>query len=1257
MKVYGLQSNDLKNLGQDRAVEFFRRLLWNEGSRVGIGKNLIDVPDCINVGDGGLDSIVRDAASSSDEIIPPGLSGFQIKSSDLPPGDCKKELHQNKNLQNPIKPEIHRLLDNHGTYILVLFGDITPRMKRRREEAIREELVRMGYVDPKIRVYTTNQIMGFAERFPSLVAWLKGYPYECLPYQKWANNRDVSSPKVFIEDEQRENIINEIREKLRDSERQHTPIFRITGLSGLGKTRLVFETLSPDDLQSRVIYVRAESFKNSTLFNTILIDDNLEAIIAIDECSLEDHELFLRHFSKRGPRLALITISHEPSKVSTPALHYLLGRLPEKGTERLLSEEASGLPQEIMKRLANFADGYPRIAMLLAQNYLSGLSSREDILTVNDEALINRLIAGRLPPGSDRFRKTKLVLMGLSLFEKVGFKGEVSSEAKWVANLVRVDWGEFQEVVGEQKQRGIIQGEYYIYVTPFLLAVHLLREWWKTYGNSTNLEDLIKSIPKDFRLDMFNRFTSRFPFITSAEPGRNLVKQLLSKEGVFADGSFLRTEIGAKFFSRLTEADPELALNCLKRTIGSWSKEQLLQFKTGRREIVWALEKIAVWREFFADAARLLLALGEAENETYANNASGVFADLFSPAWGLVSPTEASPQERFPLIIEAIDSNSIERKRLGLRALRRALQWGHFTRMVGAEYQGARAPPKLWTPKAPREILDHYKRVWTYLEENLGRFHDEIRDEALKILLESTRGIARIHPSLSEIGRKTIRKMASYSWVDKTKLIETVSPIIHYDGEKMQEDVLKDWATLRDELTGSSFSQLLKRFVGMELLEDYFHNSEHYDTKWVESKIYELAEEVMENPNLLGPEYSWLTTDRAKRGYQFGYSLGKLDIEFSLLERLIEEQKKAAPNGSIYFLSGYFRALFEREVSLWENNLDALSKDESLKRHVPELTWRSGITDSAVERILSMAEKGDIGIDSFGIFRFGRVVEQISEPIFVDFINLLLKEPTGFGAEIALGLFHSYYSKSDRTLNKDLALNVLLHPVFWDKAKGLPRDQTQYHWKEIASLLIDQFPESGDLLAWQIIKFFGNERSLAGGFRSQLHEMLLEIGKRNPQNIWAKITEYLGPPIDKRAFHLTRWLRGEKGLASRRGSFEIFSPEDVWKWVDEDKEFRARYLATFVPAYLFHSEEKICLAREMLVKYGDQEDVRNNFSANYSTEGWTGSASNHFMAKEKELSEFKENETNANVIRWIEEYTEELRKDAERAKIREDRGF
>jgi len=83
---FTLAVSDLTNLGQDRAVDFFRRLLWAEAARVGITTNLVDVPDCINVGDGGIDAVVRAAVPSNEDVICHGTNGFQIKSSDLIPG-------------------------------------------------------------------------------------------------------------------------------------------------------------------------------------------------------------------------------------------------------------------------------------------------------------------------------------------------------------------------------------------------------------------------------------------------------------------------------------------------------------------------------------------------------------------------------------------------------------------------------------------------------------------------------------------------------------------------------------------------------------------------------------------------------------------------------------------------------------------------------------------------------------------------------------------------------------------------------------------------------------------------------------------------------------------------------------------------------------------------------------------------------------------------------------------------------------------
>src|SRR5437868_4053585 len=104
--------------------------------------------------------------------------------------------------------------------------------------------------------------------------------------------------------------------------------------------------------------------------------------------------------------------------------------------------------------------------------------------------------------------------------------------------------------------------------------------------------------------------------LTRPEP----VKNLLGPGGPFTD-DYIKTKIGAHFFLALAETDPDSALKCLQRTVGTWSKEQL-SLNLERRDIVWALERIVEWKELFLGGARLLLALAEAENEHWGNNAS-----------------------------------------------------------------------------------------------------------------------------------------------------------------------------------------------------------------------------------------------------------------------------------------------------------------------------------------------------------------------------------------------------------------------------------------------------------------------------------------------------------------------------------------------------------------------------------------------------------------------------------------------------------
>jgi len=46
---FTLQASDLTNFGQNRAVVSFRRLLWAETGRVGVGRNIINARQLITL--------------------------------------------------------------------------------------------------------------------------------------------------------------------------------------------------------------------------------------------------------------------------------------------------------------------------------------------------------------------------------------------------------------------------------------------------------------------------------------------------------------------------------------------------------------------------------------------------------------------------------------------------------------------------------------------------------------------------------------------------------------------------------------------------------------------------------------------------------------------------------------------------------------------------------------------------------------------------------------------------------------------------------------------------------------------------------------------------------------------------------------------------------------------------------------------------------------------------------------------------------
>ena len=109
------------------------------------------------------------------------------------------------------------------------------------------------------------------------------------------------------------------------------------------------------------------------------------------------------------------------------------------------------------------------------------------------------------------------------------------------------------------------------------------------------------------------------------------------------------------------------------------------------------------------------------------------------------------------------------------------------------------------------------------------------------------------------------------------------------------------------------------------------------------------------------------------------------------------------------------------------------------------------------------------------------------------------------------------------------------------------------------------------------------------------------------------------------------------------------------KWVDEDVNKRAWYLATFVPPTLPAVDDTPNHARKLLEKYGEIKEVRNNYHANFGTEGWTGKASEYHKDVLSKLENMRHNETNENVQIWLDEQISQRKRDIDQAEVLEEK--
>jgi hypothetical protein len=209
------------------------------------------------------------------------------------------------------------------------------------------------------------------------------------------------------------------------------------------------------------------------------------------------------------------------------------------------------------------------------------------------------------------------------------------------------------------------------------------------------------------------------------------------------------------------------------RNIFPLSTDELSKISEGRRNIVWVLEKICFDKRTFVDGAKILCKLAVAENETWSNNATGQFLHLFNV---LLPGTEASLVNRWEVIEWTLNQKGDDYYNLALKAMRVGLNYGHFSRMGGAEKQGT----KILQDYQP--TYDEIKEYWLLILSKLTeivKYDNKFSEISSEIIANNIRGACRAR--LSSVYFPFIETIIKHKKKDWDKGLEGLKFARKYD--------------------------------------------------------------------------------------------------------------------------------------------------------------------------------------------------------------------------------------------------------------------------------------------------------------------------------------------------------------------------------------------------------------------------------------------------------------------------------------------
>ncbi|NOX08712.1 MAG: XRE family transcriptional regulator [Gammaproteobacteria bacterium] len=1253
LSIFAPAPSELGKLDAALGTSVFLGLLRCEAIANGLSSKDVVVSLNINIKDGGVDAKVDNSPTSS-SLLSKGSTHFQIKTGPSfkpwQPSALKRELF-GKSTAKPSKKllgdELKNCLDKNGTYALITFGhDLLPNQHTKIINELTKLFEACGYKSPKVGVFGQGQLVSELDKYPSICLSLFGLDEGgFLSIAGWRGKAQMQLP-LELGDEQK-TLIQDIRTTLQDDTVQH---IRIIGEPGIGKTRLVLESVSTNEIAPSVIYVpTGEDFQKSKLFNELLKSEKHYSVtLVIDDCDDRDRSSIWSAL-KGHSGIKLITIDHGSDETHDSTMKSII--CPQLQEEQIKNILHSYLQKNMdLHNWATWCSGSPRVAHAVGENLKS---NPEDILkSPADVPIWDRFIIGHKAMDSRDAEQHRLVMRHIALFHRFGFESPVSEEGQFICNLIKevdptMTWGRFQIIVQHYRNKRVLQGRHTLFIVPKALHIHLWVEFWDNYGRGFEFITFLEKVPTSMK----HWFLQLFIYAHKAAPAQDVVKKILSPKGPFSNQSFMKSEVGLRFIKYLAEADPIATLALLERTINTWTYEDLYKWDAGRQDIVWALGKISVWDSLFIRSVNILILIVLTENSTYSNNSKGLLLKLFSTGLGW-APTEAAPSKRIPFLKELVKSSDVNKRALGLELCQEWLKTRGGYRMIGAEYQGLRPPIEFWYPTTYGELFDYWREVLRFLHNEMKGFNTADRNQAANVLVNAARGLIRIDEMSNEV-MDILFDLANDDEINRKLLTQFVICELQQRHKKPDKKMLTKIHKLDKLLTGESLWERTNRYVlHTNWDEDYMFRGEKYKKLDLPSKrVRELAKEYMNDINIFSENLNKLVRESGHRLPELGVECGKLATPIFDEEIFSHIQLKSNDINGI-FIGGYLAGLRTHDAVRWEERLNCLLHNKDLREIAVDCIIRSGFTESMLRYMLTLIREGELTSIAFDRFSFGKRLSDIEDDFFQEIIITLLKYNDNTSAIICTQLVQNYYfdKESSGEFPEKMVFDVLTATLLTKN-----KDQMyEYYWNIIAEVFLKKHPNrSIELLAKILTNMEAISRYSHSDYITKVADKIVVL---YPHESWEIVTDILASEIMNH-YEVIYWL-GDTGYESKpkRGAISYMPAEEIINWVNEDREERFWLIRDILPKTVDQNDGGQ-LTRLIIEEFFNDDKMVGSLFIHFHMGTWIGHESNHLSKIRDSVRQWISEEPSIKIQSWLGKFIDYLSNHIEEDKIKEEREF